>query len=135
MLVGCVHQLMQRPGHALFLKNIKNVGIKLASLKSMFQYKSNITNFTRYYQILVALFIRLKFALECVCALSIPNNLYIIIKYVRFPSSTFFFGPVYPPSKSHITHSCHTTEPVRYFLVLSRPFFPSLFVNDFRPKL
>jgi hypothetical protein len=29
--------------------------------------------------------------------------LYLIIKYVRFPSSTNFFGPFCPPTKPHIT--------------------------------
>jgi hypothetical protein len=45
----------------IYSKYIKNVGIKIASFKSMFQYKSNDTNFTQYNQVLVALFIRLKF--------------------------------------------------------------------------
>jgi hypothetical protein len=53
----------------IYSKYIKNVGIKLASLKSMFQYESNDTNFTQYNQVLVALFIGLKFALKYVCAL------------------------------------------------------------------
>jgi hypothetical protein len=35
----------------------------------MFQYKSNDTNFTQYNQVLVALFIRLKFVLEYMCTL------------------------------------------------------------------
>jgi hypothetical protein len=53
----------------IYSKYIKNIYIKLASLKSMFQHKSNDTNFTQYNQVLVALFIRSKFALKCVCAL------------------------------------------------------------------
>jgi hypothetical protein len=36
----------------IYSKYIKNVGIKLASLKSMFQYESNDTNFTQYNQVL-----------------------------------------------------------------------------------
>jgi hypothetical protein len=37
------------------------------------------------------------------------SNLYIylIIKYVRFPSSTIFFGPICPPTKRYITNKCH----------------------------
>jgi hypothetical protein len=58
----------------IYSKYIKNVGIKLASLKSMFQYKSNNTNFTQYNQVLVSLFIRLKFALECVCTLFLETE-------------------------------------------------------------
>jgi hypothetical protein len=61
-------QEIRRPRFACFFftkiysKYIKNVGIKLASLKSMFQYKSNNNNFTQYNKVLVALFIRSKFA-------------------------------------------------------------------------
>jgi hypothetical protein len=40
----------------------------------MFQYKSNNTNFTQYNQVLVALFIRSNFALECVCALFLEKE-------------------------------------------------------------
>jgi hypothetical protein len=32
-------------------------------------------------------------------------NLYLIIKYVRFPSSTTFFRPICPPTKIHNTHN------------------------------
>jgi hypothetical protein len=55
-------------------KYIQNVGIKLASLKIMFQYRSNDTNFTQYNQVLVALFIQSKFALEYACALFIETE-------------------------------------------------------------
>jgi hypothetical protein len=40
----------------------------------MFQYKSNDTNFTQYNQVLVALFFRSKFALECVCPLFLETE-------------------------------------------------------------
>jgi hypothetical protein len=40
----------------------------------MFQYKSNNTNFTQYNQVLVVLFIRSKFALECACALFLETE-------------------------------------------------------------
>jgi hypothetical protein len=33
--------------------------------------------------------------------------LYLIIKDVRFPSSTTFFRPICPFTKSHNTHNCH----------------------------
>jgi hypothetical protein len=49
-------------------------GIKLASLKSMFQYKSNDTNFTYYKQDLVPLFTRLKFALKYVCTIFLETE-------------------------------------------------------------
>jgi hypothetical protein len=58
----------------IYFKYIKNVDIKLASLKSIFQYKSNDTNFTQYNQVLVALFIRSKFALEYMCVLFLENG-------------------------------------------------------------
>jgi hypothetical protein len=37
--------------------------------------------------------------------------LYLIIKYVRFPSSTNFFGPFCPPTKPHIT--THATDKLK----------------------
>jgi hypothetical protein len=40
----------------------------------MFQYKSNDTNFTQYNQVLVALFIRSRFALKCACALFLETE-------------------------------------------------------------
>jgi hypothetical protein len=40
----------------------------------MFQYKSNDTNFTQYNEVLVAQFIRSKFALESVCALFLETE-------------------------------------------------------------
>jgi hypothetical protein len=43
----------------------------------MFQYKSNDTNFTQYNQVLVAVFIRSKFALECACALFVETEVVI----------------------------------------------------------
>jgi hypothetical protein len=58
----------------IYSKYIKNIYIKLVSLKSMFQYKSNDTNFTQYKQVLIALFIRSKFALEYVCALFLETE-------------------------------------------------------------
>jgi hypothetical protein len=58
----------------IYSKYIKNVGIKLVLLKSMFQYKSNDTNFTQYNQVLVALFIWSKFALKCVFALFLETE-------------------------------------------------------------
>jgi hypothetical protein len=58
----------------IYSKYIKNIDIKLGSLKSMFQHKSNDTNFIQYNQVLVALFVQSKFTLECVCALSLENG-------------------------------------------------------------
>jgi hypothetical protein len=58
----------------IYFKYIKNIGIKLALFKSMFQYKSNDTNFTQYNQVLVALFIPSKFALECACDLFLETE-------------------------------------------------------------
>jgi hypothetical protein len=72
-------QGIRRPCFACFFtkiysKYIKNVGIKLASLKSIFQYKSNDTNFIQYNQVLVSLFIRSKFALDYACALFLKTE-------------------------------------------------------------
>ena len=53
----------------IYSKYIKNVGIQLASLETIFHYESNDTNFTQYDQVLVVLFIRSNFALKSVCAL------------------------------------------------------------------
>jgi hypothetical protein len=58
----------------IYSKYIKNVGIKLASLKSMLQYKSNDTNFTQYNHVLVTLFIQLKFDLKCTYALFLETE-------------------------------------------------------------
>jgi hypothetical protein len=58
----------------IYSKYIKNVGIKLASLKSMLQYKFNDTNFTQYNHVLVTLFIQLKFDLKCTCALFLETE-------------------------------------------------------------
>jgi hypothetical protein len=63
----------------IYSKYIKNIGIKLVSLKNMFQYKSNDTNFTQYNQVLVALFVRSNFALECACTLFLEKE----VVYVR----------------------------------------------------
>jgi hypothetical protein len=67
----------------IYSKYIKNVCIKLASLKSMFQYKSNDNNFTQYNQVLVALFIRSKFALKCACALFLKTE--VVADKIRAP--------------------------------------------------
>jgi hypothetical protein len=40
----------------------------------MFQYKCNYTNFTQHNQVLVALFVQSKFALECTCALFLETE-------------------------------------------------------------
>jgi hypothetical protein len=40
----------------------------------MFQYKSNDTNFAQYNQVLVALFVRSKFALKYACALFLEKE-------------------------------------------------------------
>jgi hypothetical protein len=48
----------------------------------MFQYKSNNTNFTQCSQVLVALFIRSKFALKYMCALLFEREVvYVILKF------------------------------------------------------
>jgi hypothetical protein len=44
----------------------------------MFQYKSIDTNFTQYNQVLVVLFIRLKFALEYVCVLFLETEVVLV---------------------------------------------------------
>jgi hypothetical protein len=67
----------------IYFKYIKNVYVKLASLKNMFQYKSNDTNFTEYNQVLVALFIWSKFALKYVCALFIETD--VVRIYLQQP--------------------------------------------------
>jgi hypothetical protein len=61
----------------IYSKYIKNIGIKLVSLKNIFQYKSNDTNFTQYIQVLVALFVRSNFALKCACALFLEKEVVI----------------------------------------------------------
>jgi hypothetical protein len=58
---------------ARFTLNKKN-WYKIASLKSMFQYKSNDTKFIQYNQVLVALFVWSKFTLECACALFLETE-------------------------------------------------------------
>jgi hypothetical protein len=50
----------------------------------MFQYKLNDTNFTKYNQVLVALFIRSKFALECACALFLKTEVVTSINFGSF---------------------------------------------------
>jgi hypothetical protein len=50
----------------------------------MFQYKSNDTNFTQYNQVLVALFIRSKFNLECVCALFLEMKVVVWLSYYLY---------------------------------------------------
>jgi hypothetical protein len=44
--------------------------------------------------------------------------LYLRIKYARFPSSTKFFGPIYPPSKIHITPAPPVSEKIVRFSVV-----------------
>jgi hypothetical protein len=61
----------------IYFKYIKNIGIKLVSLKNMFQYKFNDTNFTQYNKVLVALFVRSNFALKCACALFLEKEVVI----------------------------------------------------------
>jgi hypothetical protein len=63
----------------IYSKYIKHIGIKLASLENMFQYKSNNTNFAQYNQVLVALFIQLKFVLKCACTLFLEMEVVIDI--------------------------------------------------------
>jgi hypothetical protein len=59
----------------------------------MFQYKSNDTNFTQYNQVLVALFIRSKFALECVCALFLETE---AVFFLNLWGPIFYFCPGAP---------------------------------------
>jgi hypothetical protein len=58
----------------------------------MFPYKSNDTNFTQYNQVLVALFIRSNFALECACALFLEKEVvqvsYAWCYYMILPTMT-----------------------------------------------
>jgi hypothetical protein len=76
----------------IYSKYIKNIGIKLASLKSMFQYNSNDTNITRYNQVLVSLFIRSKFALEYSCALFLEREVVFVKMMPRNTRMTYTPG-------------------------------------------
>jgi hypothetical protein len=69
----------------IYSKYIKNIGIKLVSLKNMFQYKSNDTKFTQYNQVLVALFVQSNFALKCVCALFLEKE---VVQYYSLQFSS-----------------------------------------------
>jgi hypothetical protein len=75
----------------IYFKYIKNIDIKLASLKSMFQYKSNHTNFIQYNQFLVALFIRSKFALKYAYALFLKMEV-VYLNLAKFNSQQFLDG-------------------------------------------
>jgi hypothetical protein len=59
----------------IYSKYIKNVGIKLASLKIYFNINPTInTNFTQYNQVLVVIFIQSNVALEYACVLFVETE-------------------------------------------------------------